>query len=295
MAKRTEATDSAEKQALKTPEKKIDTFDDLQQTGASDRIKTFDDLASKSGSEKFPRTFDDLSDSGKVGSFQESSDRGSRADLPRETPEALEDGRLGQAVAEIKQQEWMQDGKWRTLSTDEKRIALEHSGRALGRAYRTPEPPLTTKKDASEAQGEFGDGYSYDPRKKCLTGSDYGIRMNEEGITKKDKRLFGDDPGEALRTYGHEFRHSYQTEQAHAFDKNFSVDDPVKAREWSENLKPENYIKPPNSDLAKSDPERYFRKYEAYRNQPVERDAREFGDRLVTQVYSPKSHEEYKG
>ena len=79
---------------------------------------------------------------------------------------------------------------------------------------------MTTKKDASEAQGEFGDGYSYDLRKKCLTGSDYGIRMNEEGITERDKRLFGDDPGEALRTYRPRISPSYQAEQAHAFDKN---------------------------------------------------------------------------
>lgn len=54
-----EINESPEKQITKTPEKKIDTFDDLKASDNSGRINTFDDLRGQS-SDKSIDTFDDL-------------------------------------------------------------------------------------------------------------------------------------------------------------------------------------------------------------------------------------------
>jgi hypothetical protein len=54
-----EINESPEKQITKTPEKKIDTFDDLKASDNSGRINTFDDLKGQS-SDKSIDTFDDL-------------------------------------------------------------------------------------------------------------------------------------------------------------------------------------------------------------------------------------------
>ncbi len=182
-----------------------------------------------------------------------------------------ESDKMRQAGEQIRTEvDWMRPEKWRELDKDQKRIALEHSGRQMSRAFCTPEPPLFLDRDRPEAQGSYSD-------------EDYRISMNEAGITQRDKALFGDDPREALNTYTHELRHSYQKEQSLAYEKNFKTDDPVKAREWAENYR--NYSHPPDSRTAETDPVRYRKEYQDYHNQPVEKDARAFADKLVTEVY----------
>ncbi len=293
-----EINESPEKKITKTPEKKIDTFDDLKASDNSGRINTFDDLR-KQESDSSIKTFDDLRGGKEVGDKTKSADTTDKA--VKDTPGLTEQKRIDQATEDIKKNELMQPEKWKTLSIEDKRMALDHSGKALGKAYETPEPPLTTKKmEAPGLQGEYGDGYKYDHQRDKynghvevnpndfkghgIAGADYGIEMNEKGMDPNThKKLFGEDPREALETYGHEFRHSYQHEQANAFDKGFKTDDTVKAKKWSENLK--NYQQPPDSELAKTDPEKYFREFETYRNQPVEKDAREFGNKLSNSVY----------
>jgi len=96
--------------------------------------------------------------------------------------------------------------------------------------------------------------------------------MNREAQVDFRKKLFGDDPSVALETYAHEFRHSYQAEQATGYDKpqfRNLVDDPELAGRWSQNLK--RYTSPEVD-------------YDAYRNQAVERDARAFAEELVRRV-----------
>jgi len=282
-----EINESPEKQITKTPEKKIDTFDDLKASDSSGRINTFDDIK-KQGTDGSVRTFDDLRNTKEAGDKTKSSDTTDKS--VKDTPELTEQKRIAQATEDIKKNELMQPEKWKTLSIEDKRIAIEHSGKALGKAYDHPEPPLTTKKMGDPGlQGTNGDGYSYHPEspsadKHGIAGADYGIKMNQDGMDPNThKKLFGEDPREAVETYGHEFRHSYQHEQANAFDKGFKTDDPVKAKEWSENLK--NYQQPPDAELAKTDPEKHFKQYEAYRNQPVEKDANDFGSKLSASVY----------
>lgn len=273
--------ESPEKQVTKTPEKKIDTFDDVRASDKSDRIDTFDNIRI-SGSDSSVKTFDDIRNT------KETGDKTTKIEGTEKTaidaPESLEQKTMDQAVDNIKKNDWMQPEKWKTLSNNEKRIALEHSGKALRDAYNSPDPPLYTEKTKPNELGSYGDGYSYDAKSDKIVGSDYGIKMNEEGIKERDRKLLGDDPKAALETYSHEFRHSYQSEQAHAYDKGFKVDDPEKARKWSENLT--NYKQPPEAELAKTEPERYYKEYEAYINQPVEKDAREFGEKLSKSIYT---------
>lgn len=295
-----EVDESPEKQIDKTPEKKIDTFNDVRASDKSDRVDTFDDIKN-SGSDISVKTFDDIRSPKETDGKQTKIEATEKTAI--DTHESLEQKRMDQSVEDIKKNEWMKPEKWKTLNNDEKRIALEHSGKVLRDAYNSPDPPLVTKKMEDPCQlGEYGDGYTYDPKKDQynghievnprdykghgIVGSDYGIRMNREGIDyEKNEKLFGNDPKVALETYAHEFRHSYQNEQVHAFDKRFMglVDNPEKAQEWSENLK--DYKQPPDAELAKTEPERFYKEYEAYRNQPVEKDAREFGQKISSEVY----------
>lgn len=59
-----EIHESPEKQIAKSPEKKINTFDDLRASDNSGRINTFDDLR-KQGSDSSIKTFDDLREKNK--------------------------------------------------------------------------------------------------------------------------------------------------------------------------------------------------------------------------------------
>ena len=280
-----EVHENPERETAKSSERKIETFDDLKTTDKSGQIETFDDIADRRPSDRSIRTFDDIAES-KEGTVhyhgEEGIEKGPSGD---NAPEAIEQKRLSHAAKEIKNAGWLKPEEWETLTDEEKRIALDReAGRALGEAYDQPTPPLSTEKTGSNELEKFGDGFSYDSSEDKIIGSDYGIRMNEKGMSERDRKLFGDDPREALETYAHEFRHSYQAEQARAFDKGLKTDDQERAREWSENMK--DYKEPPDAALAKTDPERYFQEYETYRNQPVEKDAREFASNLTDKVYA---------
>ena len=282
-----EIQESPETQITKTSERQIETFDDLKTSDKLGQIETFDDIARKQDSDRSIETFDDIAKSKEGTTTQEISSNSEKGAFDKDTPEAIEQKRLSRAAEDIKNIDGMKSEKWKTLTNDEKSWALRHSGEVLRDAYHTPDPPLYTEKAASNELGKYGDGYYSDPadpsNPEKYVGSDYGIKMNEEGINQRDKRLFGDDPKVALETYAHEFRHSYQSEQAHAFDKGFKTDDPVKAQEWLENIR--EYKQPPDAELAKTNPEKYFSEYEAYRNQPVEKNAREFASDLSSRIF----------
>lgn len=282
-----EISESPEKHITKAPERRIETFDDLKTSDKSRQIETFDDIAGRQDLDRSIETFDDIAKSREGAIRHESAESIEQKEFDKDTPAIVERESMNHASEEIKKIDWMRPEKWKSLSNDEKRVALEHCGRRLRDAYHTPDPPLYTEKAPPAELGKYGDGYYSDPAHQSnpekYVGFDYGIKMNEEGVKETDKRLFGDDPKISLETYAHEFRHSYQTEQAHAFDKGFKTDNPENAKEWSENLK--DYKNPPIPELAKSNPDRYFEMYEAYRNQPVEEDAREFAENLSSRIY----------
>ena len=193
--------------------------------------------------------------------------------------ESLEDtrqvaeARIDAAAEELRRLEGLDPEKWTQLDQYGKVAVLNAAGREMGRIYHTPAPPLHVDDMGNpRVQGSYGNGYSRNPHTGQVKGVDYGIAMNREAQVDFRKKLFGDDPSVALETYAHEFRHSYQTEQASAYDKpqfrNF-VDDPELAGRWSQNLK--RYMSPEVD-------------YDAYRDQAVERDARAFAEELVRRV-----------
>ncbi|RJR42802.1 MAG: hypothetical protein C4576_15490 [Desulfobacteraceae bacterium] len=272
--------ETPEKGIVRMPERRIGTYDDLGTADDRKGIETYDDLH-RQGAERSINTYDDL----RAPKDSEDKNTAKVSDAPRhDAPESVEQHRIGQAAEAIRGHERMNAEKWRALSVDDKKSALESAGKELGRAYNSPEPPLETRNMGDpDTQGEYGDGYSYDARTHKVVGSDYGIRMNEDAIAKRNEKLFGDDPRTALETYSHEFRHSYQAEQARAYDKGFRVDNAEQAKTWSENFR--DYKQPPDAQLAQTDPEEYFKKYEAYRSQPLERDARGFAERVTSNTY----------
>lgn len=82
------------------------------------------------------------------------------------------------------------------------------AGREIESIYDHPAPPLYTKNMQDPSlRGVYGDGYNSNAETGELEGSDYGIRLNNEG-TSSDDVYISDDPREALRTYLHELRHS---------------------------------------------------------------------------------------
>lgn len=296
-----QTNETSEKEVAETPGKRINTYDDMRTGDNSERVETYDDVQ-KSGSEKRINTYDDLRTEG-----EESDKAGlTKAYDSHKTDgnEIIEKRRIEQSTESICGQERMQPEKWKTLSIDEKRQALGDCGKELGKAYDSPEPPLYTKKiENTNLQGQYGDGYKYDASRdkydgqidvNCsdfkghgIVGTDYGIRMNQDGMDPNThKKLFGDDPREAVETYGHEFRHSYQHEQVQRYENGFKVDNSDKAKEWSENFK--DYKQPPDAELAKTDREKYFKEYDNYRNQPLEKDANDFGSKLSARIYGDK-------
>lgn len=177
---------------------------------------------------------------------------------------------LYQVVARLEQVEWFKAEQWRSLDIHEKAVALNQAGQVLAEVYRIPAPPLLVQKGEERyAFGAYGDGYVFNPATGQVEGADYQIAMNAQA-TADYTRLFGDDPAVALETYAHEFRHAYQAEQIRRYQKTqfrHLVDDPIAAQEWQH-----DYI------LPEAD-------YEAYHNQPVEKDARNFAAVLVKYFY----------
>ena len=284
MRDKPERCQNSEKQAIKKSDNNIDTFDNLKTTNESEKIGTFDSIAKEKSGDDSIKTFDDIKKANAISNKLRKTEATEKS--VENTPASLEQKRINWTSEEIKKIDWMKREEWKTLKSNvDKRIALENCGKVMRDAYKAPDPPLFSKKAEANELGSYGDGYSYDRKSGRVVGSDYRISINEEGIDL-EKKVFGDDPRIALETHAHEFRHSYQCEQAHAFDKGFSVDDPIKAKEWSENLR--DYKKPPDDELATTDPEKYLKEYEAYRNQPCEQDAHEFAARLVSRIYGKK-------
>lgn len=186
--------------------------------------------------------------------------------------EVQEEQRLDAAAEGIEQIDCLKPKAWTRLDKYQRRVTLDLAGRELTKVYRHPSPPLiiTERSDDRRLQGEYND-------------EDYWIFMNRAAEANRETKLFGDDPVPALRTYAHEWRHSYQWEQATGWETMPLVDDPDKAMRWSWNIK--DYKEPPDETLDKTDHQRYQKEFEAYREQPVEKDANRFADELVKRVY----------
>ena len=177
------------------------------------------------------------------------------------------------AAERLRNLDGLKEDKWKSMDVTQRAWVLNAAGKELAKVYDQPPPPLMVKDLESPAElGAYGDGQTRDFRTGTVEGADYGITMNARGEIRNEN-LFGDDPRTALHTYAHEYRHSYQWEQARRVEMpQFTnlVDDPKQAGEWRENLR--NYTQPEAG-------------YDAYFSQTVEADARRFADEIVSRVF----------
>jgi hypothetical protein len=196
---------------------------------------------------------------------KESPSRGGEVERAQETRVETEETRMKRATESMRKFDWLQPEKWKGLGPEERRNALEGAGRYLRDAYEFPEPPLMPRK-FPEYEGKVLLGfYSDGPSDKNLK-ADYELALNQQLLDARHNH-----PRQALETYSHEFRHAYQHEMAGRFKNGLGiVHDRSLAAEWAKNL--DNYQHPDED-------------FERYREQPVERDAREFSQRLARGLY----------
>lgn len=192
---------------------------------------------------------------------------------------------LDETVRELEKREELTPEKWRHLSNRAKEWVLEAVGKELMKVYRTPKPPLLVEDMGSKnSLGSYEDVYYGQQLTGKAQKGDWWIRLNKGGVNEH-KRLFGDDSAEALRVYAHEFRHSYQHEQAFIYhDGRFVhwLNDPEQASRWLDNIT--HYRRPPDEQDS-DDPKTREKTFMAYWTQPVEEDARRFADELVRRIY----------
>lgn len=214
-------------------------------------VRCSDESVSASGStEEFPRTATSTEDRGALDGDWE-------ANLER----AADDIR---AISGLAPDAWSQGDIYH------KAAVLREVSQALGKAYGIPSPPIIVREvEDRYVFGWYGDGYTYDCETGQIVGADYAIVMNQRANTNMQK-LFGDDPVQAVHTLAHEFRHSFQAEMTSRYIKpqfRPHVPNPGIVQEWIH-----EYIHPGQD-------------YDAYVNQPVERDANDFADKLVQRLY----------
>lgn len=168
--------------------------------------------------------------------------------------EQSDDKRLEKAVESIR--ESFPTETWAELSPAQRHWHLDRVGRELTHAYGTGEPmllerPLTETKES------------------VLLGVNNDERFT---VTINEKLLESTDPAKALKVFFHEWRHSFQNEQAHRFNSGFRhlCQDEYQSEIWSKNL--ENYVQPEVGRFAE------------YSEQPVEVDAENFSHKLVSQI-----------
>jgi len=174
----------------------------------------------------------------------------------RDVKEVTETERLEKAAGEISRMEQLRPNEWAGLDEAQRESYLRQVGQRLSEAYECPAPPCYGTK-----MPEVGNGVLL------------GEHSDPEYITRLNRELLQTtNPDEALRTYCHEFRHAYQHEMATRYDSAFRhlCHDETKAAQWAENLNG-RYVS------FETDPE-------AYEAQPVEKDARDFADRLSEEV-----------
>jgi hypothetical protein len=163
-----------------------------------------------------------------------------------------QDPREAQALEGLRGNIELRPDYWSSMDNDQRQVALQSAENRMAQAYgRPPQEVLTDKPDGSTWNaGECG---QYDPEHKAIS-------MNPDRF---------EDPREAVDTLAHEGRHAYQH---HVCDENNlgTHPDHIEAGAWGDNIR--NYVSPDKD-------------FEGYWNQPIERDARDFGQRMTNGLY----------
>lgn len=170
--------------------------------------------------------------------------------------EHSETERLETAADHLSQMEGLQPETWSALPETKREWCLRQVGQRLSEAYECPAPPFIGSQMLEVDGGVLLGAYS-DP--------EYITRLNRELLRENDV-------GKALGTYCHEFRHAYQHEMATRYNSAFRhlCHDETAAARWAENLDG-RYVS------FETNPE-------GYAAQSVEKDARDFADRLKEEV-----------
>lgn len=194
-----------------------------------------------------------------------------------ETSDQADQRRFTGAAEALRGNEWLKPERWRGLNQYERQEALHSVGKTLRDAYGCVDPPVLPKDFPEYAGGKLL-GYYSDGATKANPAGDYEVALNKA-------LMASDNPRDALQTYLHEFRHAYQHEMATRFEKpQFIglVHDVDRAGEWSRNFG--DYKEGPPKNMSDQHPD-FRRLFEEYENQPVERDARAFSDKLLNEIY----------
>ena len=194
--------------------------------------------------------------------------------LEKVTEKLTAEDRLENVTKSLKGLESIKQENWQSYDPIRRHYELEQVGRYLRDAYECPDPPLI-KINFPEYDGKTLLGFYQDGADIDNLDGDYRMVLNERLLNSNEAK-------EVVKTYCHEYRHAYQLEMVNRNDKpQFAnlVHDKFEAEKWSKNFK--NY-KHPRDD------------YEQYLNQPVEKDAREFSEQIVRQLYEAENEKDRK-
>jgi hypothetical protein len=145
--------------------------------------------------------------------------------------------------------------KWDAMTLDERKEWLEDWYKKLCQKLDIP-PTDFNVKDLYDPKGK-------DARGVYKNGLWFGLFRS---LTVDVDNVKGGDPFEVMETVAHETQHQYQHYLVDHPDKRPDSISKEKINSWKENF--DNYIKPADD-------------FEAYRNQPIERNAREAGSQAV--------------
>lgn len=175
--------------------------------------------------------------------------------------EISETERLDRAAEQLNRIEELRPQSWSRLNATQREWCLRRVGQNLSDAYECP-APLFIGSTMPELAG----------------GVLLGEHSDSENITRMNRDLLRDESGDkALETYCHEFRHAYQHEMATRYNSAFRhlCHDEAAAGQWAANLDG-GYVS-------------FEQTPEGYEGQPVERDARDFAQKIVAEVQRRRS------
>jgi hypothetical protein len=160
----------------------------------------------------------------------------------------------------------LQPENWQAAEFSERFAALEQLEHTLAREEGRPPCSIQNAEMESHECGAFSESKGARlPDGELNPGEPHVIQIN-------DSLIENNDPRAAVETIAHEGRHCYQVDSV----RNPELHPEVSAETrqiWEENLIPENYVKPSDD-------------YAAYKDQPVEVDARSHAESVTSSIYT---------
>ena len=205
-----------------------------------------------------------------------------RAEVNENSWEGIEATRKEKIIKDLESHEELKPENWQKLDNWQRDRALSRAGKACCEHYpEMPGAPSDLEPLSKEMEPGLNGRYVHETRVDGEKVPDWDIKENKE-------LLNSDDPYPAIKTYLHEYRHSYQDEIIHIHrDTTFDVPDKDFAETMSKNK--DNYKKAPSRELFYENETEYHERYEQYREQPLEKDAEEFAVNVTEEL--KKAHQ----